>query len=83
MLMADGLPLQLTIDLHYTITPNKILHIEECTYTHGRWTPLQLAIDLCYIITPMKFHILKNAHIPMADGQPPIKHRSMEYHSTQ
>ena len=29
---------------------------------------LQLTIDLCYTITPMKFHILKNVHIPMADG---------------
>ena len=28
---------------------------------------LQLTIDLCYTITPMKFHILKNVHIPMAD----------------
>ena len=30
--------------------------------------PLQLTIDLCSIITPMKFHTLKGAHIPMADG---------------
>ena len=30
--------------------------------------PLKLTIDLCYTITPNKFYILKNAHIPMADG---------------
>ena len=35
--MADGPSLQLTIDLCYTITPNGVSHIEECTYTHGRW----------------------------------------------
>ena len=29
---------------------------------------LQLTIDLSYTFTPMKFHILKNVHIPMADG---------------
>ena len=32
--------------------------------------PVQLTIDPCYSITPTKFHILKNAHIPMADGPP-------------
>ena len=32
--------------------------------------PFQLTIDLCYTITPNKFHISKNAHIPMADGPP-------------
>ena len=44
--------------------------------------PLQLTIDPCYSITPTKFHILKNAHIPMADGPPTppqIDHRSMLY----
>ena len=37
--------------------------------------PFRMTIDLCSIITPMKntitpnkFHIEKNAHIPMADG---------------
>ena len=30
--------------------------------------------DLCYTITPNKFHMWKNAHIPMADGPPiPLK----------
>ena len=44
--------------------------------------PLQLTIDPCYSITPTKLHILKNAHIPMADGPPTppqIDHRSMLY----
>ena len=30
--------------------------------------PLQLTLEPCYSITPTKFHILKNAHIPMVDG---------------
>ena len=82
----DPNPLQLTIDLCYTIThPIPMVwtpfidHIEEFTHIHipmadgGRW-------DLCYTITLNRFHIEKNAHIPMAD---PIKHRSMQHHYTQ
>ena len=61
MLMVDRLPLQLTIDLHYTITPNKF-HIEKNAHipmADGLPIPpkFQLTIDLCYTITPNKFHI--------------------------
>ena len=45
--------------------------------------PPKLTIDLCYTIAPMKFHILKNAHMPMVDGSPPIEHRSRQHHYTQ
>ena len=38
---------------HYT---EYIKHIEECTYTEGRWTPLQLTIDVWNTATPKKFH---------------------------
>ena len=30
--------------------------------------------DLCYTIIPTKFHIEKNAHIPMTDGPHSINH---------
>ena len=46
-------------------------------------SPLKLTIDLCYTIISKKFHIKKNAPIPMADGPafpPQIDHRSMSYH---
>ena len=42
----------------------------ECTYTLARCTPLQFTIDVWNTITPNKFHISKNAHIPMADRPP-------------
>ena len=45
--------------------------------------PLQLTIDLCYTITPNKFHIKKNAHTPIADGPPPLDHRSILHHYIQ
>ena len=41
--------------------------------------------SMLFTITPTKFHILRNAHIPMADGPPTppqIDHRSMLYHYT-
>ena len=62
------LPCQLTIDASYTITPQSVSHIAQCTYTHDRCTPTpQSTIDPCYTVTPHKSHILVLAHIPMTD----------------
>ena len=69
-----------SMEYHYT---KQVSHIAECTYTQGRCTPLQLTIDLWNTTTPNKFHILQNAHIPMADVPPPINHRSLEHHYTK
>ena len=48
-----------------------VLHIEECTYTHGTLTPtllLQSIIDLWKTTTMLNmFYIEKNAHTPIAD----------------
>ena len=58
-------PLQLTIDLWNTITPNKF-HIQQNAHILRIHLPpphLQLTIDLKNTITPNKFHIYQNAHI--------------------
>ena len=64
--MTDWPPAKLTIDLCYTVTPSPCqLTIDPC-YTVTP-SPCQLTIDPCYTVTPHKFHIVHNAHIPMAD----------------
>ena len=61
-----------------------VSHIEECTDTSAdRPHPLlQLTIDVWKTTTPTKFHISKNAQIPVAD-LPPFEHRSLEHHYTE
>ena len=62
MLMVVRLPLQLTIDLHYTITPNKF-HKEKNAHipmADGTPTPSYCPYIYVYTITPTKFHIEKN-----------------------
>ena len=63
---------------HYTTS---VSHIEECTYTQGRWTP-QSTTDACNTTTPNKVsHIAECTHI---QGRcPPIEHRCLEYHYTK
>ena len=48
---------------HYT---HKVSHIEECTYTHGRW---QMARSMLHNYTQKVSHI-EELHIPMTDGPP-------------
>ena len=57
------------------------MHRYQCRQT----PPLpQLTIDVWKTTTPNKFHIWKNAHIPVQTDPPPppINHRSMEDHYT-
>ena len=67
------------------------IYIEQCTYTHGRFTPLQMTIDALNTATPKLAHLMadiyiyiyNNALIPMEDCPPAIEHRCLEYHYTK
>ena len=70
------------MEYHYI---KEVSQIAQCRYTVARCTsPLQLITDVWHTITPSKFHILKHAHIHMADGtHHAIDHTSMLHHYTQ
>ena len=75
MLMVDRLPLQLTIDLHYTITPNKFHKEKNAHKPMADGIPIPPQIDhrsmLYHYIHTVSY--IKNAHKPMADGPPPLQ----------